>query len=168
MLAIDKTSWKNQDVISVKPSDFFGVVKRRFTVRRGSTRRVLVIGPIAFKLARRSARGAGQRCNRYEADLYWRAKLWLCPVIACSRNGALLVARAATPLTQSEFDEVRKNDGLPDWDYHPLDGDGECPFEFHKRDDWGWLDGKPVAVDYAAPAIADTDEIKELMRNLEP
>jgi hypothetical protein len=28
-------------------------------------------------------------------------------------------------------------------------GDG-LPFEFHKPTDWGWLEGKAVAVDYAA------------------
>ena len=115
----------------------------RFTVRRGSTRRVIVIGQFAFKFARLSARGAGQRCNRYEADLYWRAKPWrkamLCPVMACSPRGAVLLAKAAIPLTQSEFDELRKSGGLPgwdDWNYDPLDGDGSIPFEFHKRDDW--------------------------------
>jgi hypothetical protein len=91
----------------------------------------------------------------------------LCPAIACSPNGAVLLATAARPLTQSEFDQLYKTNGLPDWDYHPLDGDGECPFE-PKQPDWGWLDGKLVAVDYSAPAIADPDEMQERMRNWKP
>ena len=125
----------------------------QFAVRRGTTRRVIAIGPIAFKFAIGST---GARCNRYEADLYRRAtprrRAMLCPVIACSPHGAVLLARAAIPLSQSEFDELRQADGFPDWDYHPFDGDGECPFEFQKPDDWGWLAGKLVAVDYATPA----------------
>jgi len=91
----------------------------------------------------------------------------LCPVVACSPNGVLLLAKAATPLNQSEFDELRKTNGFPDWDYHPLDGDGECPFEFHKRDDWGWLDGKLVALDYANPSFPDP-EVLERSRNWKP
>ncbi len=78
---------------------------------------------------------------------------------------------AAIPLTQSEFDELRKSGGLPgwdDWNYDPLGGDGSIPFEFHKRDDWGRLDGKLVAVDYANPAIHDPDEMEERMRNWQP
>ena len=39
------------------------------------------------------------------------------------------------------------------------------PFEFHKPDDWGWLDRKLVAVDYSAPAIADPEDIKEFLRS---
>jgi hypothetical protein len=91
----------------------------------------------------------------------------LCPVIACSLNGAVLLAKAVTPLTQVDFDEVRKSDSFPNWDYHPLEGDGECPFEFHKPDDWGRLDGKLVAMDYSAPALADPDEISEVKKRWE-
>jgi len=107
---------------------------------------------MAFKFARG---WMGTRCNRYEADLYRRAttrhKDMLCPVIACSRGGAVLLAKAATPLTPSDYDELRKSGGFPpDWDYDPADGDGGCPFE-RKREDWGRLDGKLVAVDYGNP-----------------
>jgi hypothetical protein len=36
---------------------------------------------------------------------------------------------------------------LPDWDYHPND-EMESPFEY-KAANWGWLDGRPVAIDYS-------------------
>jgi hypothetical protein len=105
-------------------------------IGRGATRVVLVVGHVAFKFDRGDT---GVRCNRFEAHLYSRVVSWrkamLCPVIACSPNGAVLLAKAATPLTQSEFDELRKAGELPDWDYHPLDGDGECPFEYKWCDD---------------------------------
>jgi hypothetical protein len=38
--------------------------------------------------------------------------------------------------------------GFPDWDYKP--GDDEHPFEW-KRSDWGWLNGRLVALDYSTP-----------------
>jgi hypothetical protein len=141
----------------------------RLAVRSGATRRVLIVCPIVFKFARDAA---GKRCNRYEADLYRRViprrKAMLCPVIACSPKGLILMARAATPLTKAEHAEIYSKNGFPDWDYHPLDGDGECPFEFHKPDDWGWFDGKLVAVDYSAPAIADPNEVRRLIKNCLP
>jgi len=128
------------------------VTVMQFAVRRGSTRRVLIIGPLAFKFA---IGPMGARHNRYEADLYRRTtprrKAMLCPVIACSGSGAVSVMKAATPLTQSEFDELRASGSLPewsDWDYLGCGDDG-WPFETHKPDDWGWLNGKLVAVDYA-------------------
>lgn len=138
----------------------------QFTVRRGATRRVVVIGPIAFKFA---IGCAGRRCNLAEADLYHRntpeRRADLCPVIACSQRGALLLAKAVRLLTQSEFDELHKSDGFPKWTYDasdPRDRKGN-PFETHKRDDWGWLNGKLVAVDYAAPEIADPDQIQKIV-----
>jgi len=80
----------------------------------------LVVGPFAFKFARHEL---GAKCNLCEADLYRRVrkrrKAMLCPVIACSPNGAVLLARAATPLTQSEFDELFWSNGLHNWDYQP-------------------------------------------------
>jgi hypothetical protein len=125
---------------------------------RGSTRGVLVVGPLAFKFARSEL---GAKCNLCEADLYRRVKEFrramLCPVITCSPNGAVLVARAATPLTDTEFFELFYSGGLPDWDYHPHDPDGPDPFEW-KSSDWGRIDGRLVAVDYATPAMADPEE----------
>jgi hypothetical protein len=60
----------------------------------------------------------GARCNIYEAKLYestagWRQKL-LCPVIWCAPKGAVLVMRAATPLTEEEFCRSAERNELPD------------------------------------------------------
>lgn len=67
------------------------------------------------------------------------------------------MARAASPLTDTEFFELFYSGGLPDWDYHPHDPDGPDPFEW-KPSDWGRIDGRLVAVDYATPAMADPEE----------
>jgi hypothetical protein len=75
----------------------------------------------------------------------------LCPVLWCSHNGALLVARAARPLTEEEKDHFMDTDTFPEWDYMPPDDDGH-PFEW-KASDWGWLDGRLVAIDYSAPML---------------
>jgi hypothetical protein len=75
----------------------------------------------------------------------------LCPVLACALNGWVLIARAAQPLTEAEAEELRTKDAFPDWDYVPPDDEGG-PFEY-KASDWGWLDGRLVALDYATPAL---------------
>jgi hypothetical protein len=115
----------------------------------GTVRAVLCVGPFAFKLAR-SRHGA--LCNRYEADLYNRSsqerRALLCPPLWCSPGGLLLVMRRARPMTQSEYGEhVRKTGLMLAWDYRGPGDDG-YPFE-PKPLDWGWLDGRPVALDYA-------------------
>jgi hypothetical protein len=113
---------------------------------------VLVVGRTAFKLTRHSD---GARCNLFEADLYRRTtpqrKAMLCPVISCAPNGALLIMRSAVPLSTGEADKLKRDDGFLDWNYEPRDGES-APFEY-KASDWGWLDGKLVAVDYGAPAL---------------
>jgi hypothetical protein len=57
--------------------------------------------------------------------------------------------RAATPVTQDQVNE-RKANAWFEWDYLG-DSDDEHPFEW-KRSDWGVLNDKLVAVDYAATA----------------
>jgi len=54
-----------------------------------------------------------------------------------------IARRAATPITQTEAYE-RKANAASEWDYLPPDD--ECPFEW-KPSDWGYLDGRIVAVD---------------------
>src|SRR4029078_1748154 len=124
---------------------------RRFPLRwysKGATRAVLVIGPLAFKFARGER---GRRSNRFEADMYLRVSVrrraMLCPVLWCARAGRLLAMRTARPLTQRECDHLMETDGFPKWDYVPPDETE--PFEY-KASDWGWLDGRIVALDYAA------------------
>jgi hypothetical protein len=122
---------------------------------KGTTRRVLVIGPWALKFARGPV---GRRCNCYEAELFRtvddRRRAMLCPVRWCAKSGWLLMMAAATPLTEAEKDNLIDTDGFPDWDYMP--GEDSEPFEY-KATDWGWFEGRLVAVDYSTPAF-DTDD----------
>jgi hypothetical protein len=63
-----------------------------------------------------------------------------------------LVARQADrELTEEEKLRLMDTDAFPDWDYVPPNDEGH-PFEF-KASDWGWLDGRLVALDYSAPAF---------------
>jgi hypothetical protein len=123
-------------------------------VHIGATRAVVSLGPWAFKLARGRL---GVRCNRQEADLFLRNKdkahrlAMLCPVIWCSWPAIILIMRrAATPVTQAQINELKERAWCK-WDYLGA-GDDECPFEW-KPSDWGVLDGRLVAVDYAATAF---------------
>ena len=120
----------------------------------GTTRAVVLFGPLALKFAWRRS---GVRCNRQEARLFHRNKnkvhRWsmLCPVLWCSWPAVILIMRrAATPVTQAQIDEL-KSQAWSKWDYLGL-GDDECPFEW-KPHDWGVLDDRLVAVDYGATAI---------------
>jgi hypothetical protein len=117
-------------------------------LKTGTTRRVIIFGPWAFKLARHAN---GAECNRFEAHLFRttseRRRAMLAPVVWCSMSGYLLIARAAQAITEREAHELRKARGFPDWDYGGP-SDVECPFE-PKASDWGRIDGRPVAVDYA-------------------
>ena len=77
-------------------------------------------------------------------------QLMLCPVLWCSSSGKLQIARrAATPITQAQLDGLKRDQrAWNEWDYLGPEDD-ECPFEW-KPTDWGVLDGRLVAVDYAA------------------
>jgi hypothetical protein len=126
---------------------------------RGTTRAVLCVGQIALKIAR-SEHGA--KCNLYEADLYRRVRpsrrAFLCPLLWCSTNGAVLVMRRARPMTRSEFVEWR-DCRFPDWNVYPPDDEEPCSPLEPKHDDWGWLDGRvAVALDYANIAREGEDE----------
>jgi hypothetical protein len=60
------------------------------------------------------------------------------------------IMRRAMPLTRSEQLLLLKSDGFPDWDYMP--GGPPSPFEY-KESDWGYLDGRLVALDYAGNSV---------------
>ena len=124
-------------------------------IRQGTTRTVVVIGSLALKFSRGER---GRLCNRFEADLFKRVNQrrrdMLCPVLWCAPFAIFLIVRAATPLTEAERNELWASDGFPDWDYVPPD-EGQ-PFEW-KPSDWGWLDGRLVALDYSAPALFEDD-----------
>jgi hypothetical protein len=118
--------------------------------RSGSMRSpVIVVGRFAFKFAR-DARGRAS--NLYEAKLYRTAnatrRALLCPVLWVSRNGFVQVMRAAKPLTDmmgsDEYMHIAEV-----WDKRS--GEDSCPFE-PKASDWGWFEGRMVALDYSTPA----------------
>jgi hypothetical protein len=118
----------------------------------GRTRLVLVLG-VALKLAR-GARG--RRSNLYEYGLYKRVserrRAMLCPIIWCLPLGIILVSRAACPLGEEEKNRLIETDGFPDWDWEPDSPDNGSPFEY-KASDWGMLNGRVVALGYAAPVL---------------
>jgi hypothetical protein len=66
----------------------------------------------------------------------------LCPPVFCLPLDATRLA-----MTDTEYREHVRDAGLMlAWDYR---GPGDdSPLE-PKANDWGWLDGRPVAVDYA-------------------
>ena len=110
----------------------------------GTTRAVLCIGNLAFKIAR-NANGA--RGNRFEANIYQRSdqerRTLLCPPLWCSPTGAVLIMRRARPMTQNEC-AMMKGILMMAWDYRGPDDHG-CLFEASGKD-WGWIDSRPVAV----------------------
>lgn len=102
-----------------------------------------------FKFARNAR---GRASNLYEAKLYRNAnatrRALLCPVLWVSRNGLVQIMKAASPLTEMmSLDEYME--AVDVWDYMP--GEDSCPFE-PKASDWGWLEGRMVALDYSTPA----------------
>jgi hypothetical protein len=110
---------------------------------------VIVVGRFAFKFARNNR---GRASNLYEATLYRNVnatrRALLCPVLWVSRNGAVQIMWAAVPLTEMmTFDEY--GEVVDAWDYMP--GEDSCPFE-PKASDWGWFEGRRVALDYSTPA----------------
>jgi hypothetical protein len=118
--------------------------------RAGSMRSpVIVVGRFAFKFARD---WRGRASNLYEAKLYRTAnatrRALLCPVLWVSRNGFVNIMRAAEPLTDMmSLDEYMRVAEVRD----KMPGEDSCPFE-PKASDWGWFEGRMVALDYSAPA----------------
>jgi hypothetical protein len=117
---------------------------------------VIVIGWLAFKFARNAR---GRASNLYEAKLYRSVdetrRALLCPVVWASPRGALLVMRAAEPLTEMMTEEEYW-EAFETWDYAP--GEDSCPFE-PKACDWGWFEGRKVALDYSTPAWERDDDV---------
>jgi hypothetical protein len=113
----------------------------------GTTRLTLCVGPYAFKIAR-SIRG--RKANQRERIEWDRAtperRDMLCPVVWATRLGLVNVMRRATPLTRAQQLELLRSDRFPDWDYIPPGP--KAPFEY-KESDWGYLEGRLVALDYA-------------------
>jgi hypothetical protein len=116
----------------------------------GSTRIVIVCGPVAVKFPHGQRGRDGNLC---EAGVWERNRHHpingqrLCPVLWAEPAGHLLIMQAAAPI-EGEWPPEE----LPEWDYDPTVGGDGWPGE-PKREDWGMLHGKPVLVDYAAAAL---------------
>jgi hypothetical protein len=117
--------------------------------RTGTTRLTLCVGRYALKLPRGlfgCAANHGERVEWKRATPERRVNM--CPLLWGAPFGLINVMRRAVPLTSEQHRDLRTNGGLPDWKYMP--GGPDCPFEYHKPSDWGYLDGRLVALDYPA------------------
>lgn len=114
----------------------------------GTTRSpVVIIGALALKFAKNEQ---GRACNLYEANLYRTSneerRAMLCPVLWVASHGAILAMQAAVPLQEMMSEEQYLEMASRWWDA-ALDNE-PCPFEPGARN-WGQLDGRLVAIDYA-------------------
>lgn len=113
---------------------------------RGSQRRVIVCGRYAIKFPRLFRFRAGARANMEEARLWregWQRRYpELCPVLACLPFGIAVVMPAVRIMTRAEVDQFDASGEKPD---HAPDPE----LYEDKLGDWGYLDERPVVVDYA-------------------
>jgi hypothetical protein len=108
----------------------------------GAFRCVVLVGRYAIKLPRPKWWQLGRQCNRWEREMWshWRPKfnLWegmLCPILFADRFGLVVVMRRArTPVEPKDFMALERP--YPDTTGEP------------KRENFGWLDGRVVEVDY--------------------
>jgi hypothetical protein len=108
------------------------------------------VGRYALKFARSRSGRAANGAERLE---WQRAtperREMICPLLWAAPSGLVNIMRRAIPLTREQQLTLLDNDGFPDWDYRP--GGPSEPFEY-KESDWGYLDGRLVALDYAGNA----------------
>lgn len=120
-------------------------------ISHGTTREVLCLGAYAIKIGKGKR---GRCCNLFEAALWMRTtearRKMLCPILATMSFGVALLMQRAKPPSEEEKTHLIHTDGFPDWDYVPPDE--TAPFEY-KASDWGWLEGRLVALDYSASAL---------------
>lgn len=114
-----------------------------FCVARGSTRIVLLIGHLAFKLpnvAEWRLFLQGLLANMQERLFARTGWPELCPVLWADPIGLLVIMRRARPLTKSEFAAINWADFCQNENY-------VIPAE-HKIDSFGWVGDRLVAIDY--------------------
>ena len=70
----------------------------------------------------------------------------LCPVIGYLPLGLLVIQARAAPMSEEDARQRRETMGFPSWNYMPGEAHGD-PTE-GKATDWGYIDGRAVAVDY--------------------
>ena len=123
---------------------------------RGSQRRTIVVGRFAIKLPRPRRFFDGLRANREEARIWregWQRRFpELCPVVACLPFGIALVMPAVRMMTRDEFDRFIASESHPD--HYP---DPELYED--KFGDWGYLEGRPVVIDYAIRVHMSADDL---------
>jgi hypothetical protein len=111
----------------------------------GTTPLTFCIGRYAFKFARSGRGRDGNRRERLEWDRATPARReMLCPIVWTSPFALVNLMRRAIPLSRDEQLHRIATHDFPDWDYMP-GGPGE-PFEY-KESDWGYLEGRLVALD---------------------
>ena len=120
--------------------------------RKGTTRTVILVGPLALKIARSAE---GRRCNQRERQPWLAAsqerRKMLCPTLLTLLKGAVAVQPRAFPMSEEDAEHRRTHGSFPSWDYRPGESHGD-PTE-SKATDWGYLRGRsnPIALDYGLP-----------------
>ncbi len=130
-----------------------------FEFHSGATRAVAVIDRLAVKVALDER---GLRCNRFEQHV-WRLfeqhktrGQHLCPVLWSDPRGRFLAMPAAGPLDGKQVRTMKRR--APLWWRYEFDG-RSVPWE-RKEEDWGVLEGRIVALDYAATALFPLNEFE--------
>ena len=122
----------------------------------GSQRFAIVIGPFALKIPRLRRLREGMLANRMEARIWregWQLKYKeLCPILVALPFGIALVMPAVHIMSPDEFGAFRDGGGFPDHDPDP-------ELYESKGGEWGYLDGRPVVVDYAMRVHMEPDDI---------
>lgn len=108
--------------------------------RNGTTRLVVLAWDSAIKFARD---GNGIRCNELESQWWLTAtetnRPLLCPVLWVSPDYRILIMKRAEPATEKDMKQ------RPEFDLRGITEPAEL-----KPTDWGWVEGRLVAVDYSA------------------
>ena len=124
---------------------------------RGSQRRVIVCGRYAVKLPRLRRLRAGARANLEEARIWregWQRRYpELCPVLACLPFGIALVMPAVLIMTRAELDRFDASGEKPNHDPDP-------ELYEDKLGEWGYLNGRPVVVDYAMRVHMTSEDLE--------
>jgi len=125
------------------------ISKDRRRVMVGMFRWVFLAEKWAFKVPRN---WVGLRCNR-EENRHWRNvpdenRAMLCPVVFHLPFGLLTVMLRAEPLSEQDAEMANGLDmpeHFPFW--HPI-ASYKAPVFEHNASNWGYVNGRPVVIDY--------------------
>ncbi len=121
---------------------------------KGDFRRVFIIGGLAVKVARLRNFSRGLRCNRWEREMAskWQPRFqWetLCPIKFADCLGLIVIMPAAGAVASE--DEMQELDDAYTKEFSIITSEG-------KPDDYRWLNGRLVVVDYGLACAADVRE----------